>query len=203
MSSLRVVNFSGPDSPELLAQAWRLRHRVFREGLGWDVASVDLLEFDGFDRKAWHCAALLGGRMVGYWRALPTTEPYLLERDFPMLLGDRPAPRSPGVWEISRFVICPDVANRRDVGRVLVQAIGAFGMARDAKRLIAVVEPAFGRFVRLCGLPVVEETAPIHVGQGHKGDIHAVIIALDVPAYAVGRPTPFPATTAGADPRAA
>jgi acyl homoserine lactone synthase len=107
------------------------------------------------------------------------------------------------VWEISRFVICPDVANRRDVGKVLVQAIGAFGMARHARRLIAVVEPPFGRFVRLCGLPVVEETPPIHVGQGHKGDVHALIIALDVPAYAASLPIPVPKIAAGADPRAA
>ena len=176
----RIVRFRSNDAPELMAQAWRLRHRIFRENLGWEVPSIDLLEFDRFDRAAIHCAAVSGDRLLGYWRALCTTEPYLLEQNFPALLDGKPAPKSHLVWEISRFAMVPDLSRRREVGRLLVQEIGVFGSDMKAAQLIAVTEPAFERFVVRCGLPIRRAAGPIQAGQGKGRAVQAVLIAFDV-----------------------
>jgi acyl homoserine lactone synthase len=180
MWPLRIVRFRPADSPELMAQAWRLRYRIFRESLGWEVSSVDLLEFDGFDRNAWHCAVVSGDHLLGYWRALCTADPYLLELNFQVLLDGQPAPKSSSIWEISRFALVPEAANRREIGRLLVREMAAFGMDMRASKLIAVTEPAFERFVLRCGLPIQRIAGPIIVGSGHGRDVHAVLIAFDI-----------------------
>lgn len=176
----RIVRFRATDAPELMAQAWRLRYRIFRENLGWDVSSIDLLEFDRFDRDALHCAVVSGDRLLGYWRALCTVDPYLLELSFPTLLGGGVAPKSSTIWEISRFAMVADVPKRREIGRLLVREIAVFGHDMRAERLIAVTEPAFERFVVRCGLPVRRVAGPVYAGHGQNRDVQAVLIAFDV-----------------------
>ena len=178
-----IIRFRAADAPELMAQAWRLRYRVFRENLGWEISSVDLLEFDGFDRNAWHCGAVLNGQLQGYWRALSTVDPYLLEHNFESLLGGKPPPKSPKIWEMSRFAMAPNVVNPREVARLLVRETVAFGRDMGADQLLAVSEPSFERFVTRCGLPVERIAGPMHVGQGRHGDVHAVLMAFNINAH--------------------
>ncbi len=180
-SSLRVVRFRPGDAPEVLAQAWRLRYRVFKEQLGWEINSADLLEFDGFDRNAIHCAVLEHNRVVGYWRSLPTTDTYLLEASFPDLLGGQ-VPKSASVWEISRFAVAPGSKRSREIGKLLVREIAAFGRDMQASELIAVTDPVFERFVKLCGLRVERIAGPMVVGKGHEGDVEAVVILCNIDA---------------------
>ena len=179
LHSLKTIRFRAGDSPELLAQAWRLRYRVFKEQLGWQINSADLLEFDGFDRKAIHCAVLEDHRLVGYWRSLPTTEMYLLEASFPGLMNGN-VPKSSKVWEISRFVVSTDTKHSREIGKLLVREIAAFGRDMEASELIAVTDPVFERFVKLCGLRVERIAGPVVVGKGHNGDVEAVVILCSI-----------------------
>jgi acyl homoserine lactone synthase len=178
---LHVSRFRPGEAPEYLAQAWRLRYRVFKEQLGWEVNSADLLEFDGFDRKAIHCAVLEGNRVVGYWRALSTAEPYLLETSFPDLLPGG-MPKSSLVWEISRFAVDPGHRRSREIGKILVREIAAFGQDIGATELIAVTDPVFERFVKLCGLRISRIAGPMVVGTGHDGDVEAVVILCTIDA---------------------
>lgn len=175
MSNLEVVRFVAGEAPELMAQAWRLRHQVFREQLGWDVADRNLLEIDHFDKPAAHVAVMEGDLVVGYWRALPTDETYLLEESFPTLL-DGPLPKSRLVWEISRFAVSPRHRRSREIGKLLVREIAAFGRDRDASDLIAVTDPVFERFVKVCGLKIDRIAGPKVVGKGIDGDVSAVVI---------------------------
>ena len=93
-----------------LTEMYRLRCRVFRDRLKWDVDVRDGLEVDQFDNLApTYLLAMDEARnIVGTWRLLPTTGPYMLRDVFPQLLeGDEP-PSAPGVWETSRFAVdCP------------------------------------------------------------------------------------------------
>ncbi|MDG5493572.1 GNAT family N-acetyltransferase [Niveispirillum sp. BGYR6] len=184
MQELKIFRFRAGEAPEYMAQAWRLRHQVFRETLGWSVRSLNQLEIDQFDKMALHCVAVERDVVVGYWRSLRTTEPYLLEQYFPDLLEGRPLPKRPDIWEISRFAVAPSHPRRRDVGKSLALEIGRFGFDQGASRLIAVVEPPFGRFIRACGLPVTQDVTPVVVGTGSQGDVIATIITLDMQTYA-------------------
>lgn len=92
----------------------KLRHRVFKERLGWSVTSVDGQERDEFDRldPIYLLAMSDGGDVAGAWRMLPTTGPYMLRDVFPHLLEGRQAPTAGDLWEVSRFAVdCPDGAD--------------------------------------------------------------------------------------------
>ena len=93
-----------------LVDMHRLRHRVFKLRMAWDVQTSGDMEIDDLD--ALHPIYLTqlseNGHVQGTVRLLPTLGPTMLRDTFSMLLEDRPAPSSPLVWESSRFAI--DVA---------------------------------------------------------------------------------------------
>lgn len=92
-------------SADLYSQIAHYRHKVFVEQLGWPLQSQDGLELDQFDRQdtVYLVAQDDNGRITGCARLLPTTRPYLLAEKFPQLLNGLAPPRSPDVWELSRF----------------------------------------------------------------------------------------------------
>lgn len=188
MTSLNIKSWVGFDQPLLMAQAWSLRHEVFRSQLGWQVKSLNNLEYDRFDSWASHCCALDGEKVVAYWRALPTVKPYLLEESFQALLQGKPLPRQADIWEISRFLVSPSHPYRDDVGRMMVREAGFFGATAGASTLFAVVEPPFARFIRSSGLPIRTECAPTPVGTGSRGTVRAVLISLNVQALVASSP---------------
>ena len=98
----------------LMDQMFRLRYRVFYERLGWDVAVEDGREIDNYDALSpyyfvalddEHHARTGEERVVGTWRILPTTGPYMLPDVFSVLMDGDPVPRSARVWECSRFAV--------------------------------------------------------------------------------------------------
>lgn len=81
------------------------RHRVFVQRLGWNLRTSGRMELDEFDRRDTHyvIARDMHARIIGIARLLPTLGPYLLADAFPQLLGTTSPPRSPCMWELSRF----------------------------------------------------------------------------------------------------
>ena len=90
-----------------LVEMHRLRHRVFKLRMAWDVKTSGDMEIDNFD--ALHPTYLTqvsdNGQVQGSVRLLPTLGPTMLRDTFPALLEGQPAPSSPLVWESSRFAI--------------------------------------------------------------------------------------------------
>src|SRR6266851_968696 len=84
-----------------LAEMHRLRFRVFKNRLDWDVEISGDMEVDEFD--ALHPAYLLqradDGRIQGCVRLLPSTGSTMLRDTFPVLLDGACAPASPTIWE--------------------------------------------------------------------------------------------------------
>lgn len=93
--------------PEPVLEMFRLRHRVFKERLGWEVKSRNGLEIDDYDTaEALYLLAYDDSEQVaGTWRLLPTTGPYMLKDTFPQLLNGRSAPEAGLIWETSRFAV--------------------------------------------------------------------------------------------------
>jgi acyl homoserine lactone synthase len=82
----------------------RLRYRVFKDRLGWDVTTSGDLEADEFDTfRPVYVLHVDNEYVDGCVRLLPTTGPYMLRDVFPVLLGTEPAPVGARVWEASRF----------------------------------------------------------------------------------------------------
>lgn len=82
---------------EELAEMHRLRYRVFKRRLDWDVECSGSLDVDEFD--ALHPTYLLqrspSGQVQGCVRLLPSTGPTMLQETFSILLGGQLAPVIP------------------------------------------------------------------------------------------------------------
>lgn len=138
----------------LLDDMHRLRARVFRDRLGWDVTVRDGREEDDFDSlDPAHVVCLdADGDVVGCMRLLQTTGPHMLADVFHALLdGDAPL-RSSRIWEATRF--CVDTGKlgggktRNSISHVTSEVmIGAFEYAREAGVLdaVAVIDPVMNR----------------------------------------------------------
>lgn len=102
---IHVVTAANADAyADLMEQAYRLRHRLFVEVLGWQaLARPDGREIDEFDDEhAVHLLAVQDEQLVGYSRLLPTTRPYVLSTHLPQLC-EGPAPCADHIVEWSRI----------------------------------------------------------------------------------------------------
>lgn len=175
----------------------RYRHRVFVEKLGWGLACRDGLEFDQFDRPdtLYLAARDDDGELVGTARLLPTHRPYLLGDVFPQLMGDQPVPRSPDVWELSRFAAVDFSRTGTDALQqfsspvtldLLREAIVQAAL-QQAKRLITVSPLGVERLLRRTGVRAYR-AAPPSIVDGHP--IFACWIDVDrLPRSAATRRT--------------
>jgi acyl-homoserine lactone synthase len=138
-----------------MEQAFRLRHKVFVEEMGWtDLAKPDGREIDQFDNKyAVHLLYIERGQVLGYQRMLPSTRPHLLSDVMPSLCdGDRPV--GPHIWECTRHCVA---RGHREKGRVaspianaILSGMVEWGMENGVTTAIAEIEPsALLRFIQL------------------------------------------------------
>lgn len=136
------------------------RHKIFIEKLGWQLpveAGRERDQFDGED-TIYVLNRQAGGAICGCARLLPTTRPYLLSEVFPHLLAGAEVPRSPEVWELSRFssdglgagVFGADAMAENT--RTLLRAVVKTAMAQGARRLITVSPLGIDRILRRMGV---------------------------------------------------
>ena len=162
---------------------FRLRHRVFKERLGWKVASVGDEERDVFDdaRAAYVVGCDADGAVAGCLRLLPTVRPYLLESAFPFLLAGAP-PRAPAVWELSRFAVentgsapGPCGFSARALG--LVCGAVAFARARGIDRFVLATSVAVERMMSRQGLQCRR------LGRARRiGSVESVALVMEIDA---------------------
>ncbi len=151
----------------------RLRYRVFKERLNWDVYSIDGMERDEFDDldPIYVLAFDEGNKMVGTWRMLPTTGPYMLRDVFPELLEGRPAPCDPMVWECSRFSIDTDAATNGDglaaLGRSTSEifcGLVEFCLASGIEQIVTVYDVRIARLLPRIGCTPVWRSRSRRIG---------------------------------------
>lgn len=156
-----------------LYEMHRLRLRVFDERLGWDVRTEDGLEIDSFDRLKPNYLLLRrpDGGIEGCVRLLPSTGPTMLRDTFPMLLGDRPAPENPAIWESSRFALdlspdAPKGASGLALGTYkLFAGMIEFGLFMRLSRIVTVTDLRVERILRRAGWPLERIADPQTIGK--------------------------------------
>ncbi|MDI4231732.1 acyl-homoserine-lactone synthase [Bradyrhizobium sp. Arg237L] len=145
-----------------LVEMHRLRHRVFKLRMAWEVQSSGDMEIDDFD--ALHPDYLIqvdeNGQVQGSVRLLPTLGPTMLRDTFPVLLEGQPAPSAPQVWESSRFAIdVPADAPKGDHGITraayeLFAGMVEFGLSRQLTDIVTVTDVRMERILRRTGWPL-------------------------------------------------
>ena len=179
-----VDGLNAHENEALLRDFYRLRARTFRDRLGWDVQVVDGEERDIFDMldPAYLIALNPEGEVVGGLRILQTTGPNMLADVFSELLDGEPAPRSPQIWESTRF--CIDTERLRDkrgpnsithATSELMIAACEYAMAAGVTDAVTVVDAMMHRVLKWSG------NAPSgYVGSPRQiGKVVALAVLLD------------------------
>ncbi|MCL5668878.1 MAG: GNAT family N-acetyltransferase [Gammaproteobacteria bacterium] len=151
---------------------YRLRHEVFHDRLGWEVASDNGMEHDEFDEAnpVYILAIEDEDEVMGCWRLLPTTGPNMLKDTFPQLLHGMPAPQQTDVWELSRFAIASDKLEHSGFGLSdtpirMIQAAVRFAQQNGIRRYVSVTSVAIERMFRKLGVTVTRLGPPIKIGK--------------------------------------
>jgi acyl-homoserine lactone synthase len=164
-----------------MEQAYRLRHTVFVEEMGWnDLRRPDGREIDQFDDgRALHMLYLEGDKLVGYQRMLPSMRPHLLSEVMPHLCdGDFPV--GPHIWEWTRYCVTKEHRDRgrmlSPAGSLLLSAIVEWGLENGVSKIIIEMNPIW--LLRLVQLHF--RVTPLGIPQeAGKDSIVAVTAAFD------------------------
>jgi acyl homoserine lactone synthase len=161
--SAKVIDVVTPElygafSAELEAM-FRLRYRVFKQRLKWDLRCSDGLERDEYDDFGASYLILRDRRerVVGTCRFLPTTGPYMLREVFQGMLGDKEPPCHPSIWEGSRLAVdcgSDEVGGLGSVNpltREVYCGLVEFGMAMGMTEIYTIYDFAIARFLRRIG----------------------------------------------------
>jgi N-acyl-L-homoserine lactone synthetase len=144
-----------------IVEMHRLRYRVFKERLNWDVTVSGDMEIDEYDalKPIYLLYCNDDDRVEGCVRFLPTIGPTMLRDSFPALLGTHPPPNDPRIWESSRFSLDIDpLSQRTDRGTSratyeLLAGMGEFGLMHGLTHIVTVTDIFVERIVRRAGVP--------------------------------------------------
>ncbi|WP_375414573.1 acyl-homoserine-lactone synthase [uncultured Bradyrhizobium sp.] len=129
-----------------MEQAYRLRHAVFVEEMGWNnLRHPDGREIDQFDDgRALHMLYLEGDRLLGYQRMLSSMQPHLLSEVMPHLC-DGDFPIGPHIWEWTRYCVTKEHRDRgrmlSPAGNLLLSAIVEWGLESGVSKIIIEMNP--------------------------------------------------------------
>jgi acyl-homoserine lactone synthase len=137
-------------------QLFRLRHQVFVKERGWSLPSVSRdREIDQYDvDDAVYFFDLDDDDVIhGSVRMTPTDRHSLLADYFPHLIENGESPRSPAIYEATRYLVLPPRRNRDDVRIAktrLVRAVVEWCLQQKLTHLQAVVDiSTFSTFVEM------------------------------------------------------
>lgn len=168
--SLQIQIATRRDFPNhQLGDMHRLRAKVFRERMGWDVPLMSGMEIDGYDaiEPTYMMISESDGSLRGCWRILPTEGPYMLKDSFPQLLHGQEAPADPKIWELSRFAIETEGRHSFGFSEVAMESIGeiiAYGHRMGIEQYVTVTTTAIERLLRRAGVVISRFGPPIQIG---------------------------------------
>jgi acyl homoserine lactone synthase len=158
-----IENHNAHRHAELMDEMFRLRARIFRDRLGWDVKVVDGRERDRYDDTGpvYIIYADEEGRKVkGCLRLLPTTGPTLLADIFSDTMPDAVHLSAPTIWECTRFCIDERLIEGRPsegllfASIVMLEALGNLALKAGIESIIGNLDSSMLRLYRRIGCEV-------------------------------------------------
>lgn len=155
-----------------LSDMHRLRYRVFKDRLGWEVETAGGMEADEFDalEPAYLLLRAFDGRLLGCVRLLPSLGPNMLRDAFPALLPDGPIPGARDVWESSRFALDLHADTPKAAGGLaaptyeLFAGMVEFGLAHGVVKILTVTDVRMERILRRATWPLDRLGRPRSIG---------------------------------------
>lgn len=166
----RAVFTTEDHDPGLVDALFRFRKELFIDLMGWDLASSEGRERDGFDTPAAaYCALFRDEALIGCFRAIRTDGDYLVRCVFPGLATFKAYPQRRDAWEISRFGVMP-VENRIEAARVNYALMFRFAQLRQAATLVALADLTYERFLTQIGIRTRRYGPPQCIGSRADGE---------------------------------
>ncbi|HEU0186984.1 MAG TPA: acyl-homoserine-lactone synthase [Gallionellaceae bacterium] len=152
-----------------LWEMYRLRAKVFKERMKWDIPVLSGMEIDGYDALDPHYLLIkeANNSVRGCWRLLPTEGPYMLRDTFPELLNGRAAPNDARVWELSRFALESDGPQGFGFNQVALESMRSlflFGRRKGIDLYVTVTTTAIERMMRRAGIVIERFGPPVQIG---------------------------------------
>jgi N-acyl-L-homoserine lactone synthetase len=147
----------------LLDEMFRLRARVFRDRLRWDVQVADGKERDKYDDEGPVYLIYADDeslKVKGSLRLLPTTGPTVLADFFSDTLPDAVHLSAPTIWECTRFCLEDDIlsrANREELlitSTALIAALGDVAIGAGIESIVGNFDSTMLRLYRRIGCEV-------------------------------------------------
>ena len=165
---IKIGTRQGFQSKELW-ELHRLRAKVFKERMGWEIPVMSGMEIDGYDALDPYYMMIHNSskELCGCMRVLPTAGPYMLKDTFPELLYGQPAPKDSRIWEVSRFAIEVDRSQGFGFSEISLNAfreIVTFGDKMGIKHYVMVTTASIERMMRRAGLAVTRFGPPMRIG---------------------------------------
>ena len=216
MMQLITADYYGDFVGEI-SEMHRLRYRVFKDRLDWDVEVSGELEIDQFDalRPAYLIQRANDGCVQGCVRLLPSIGPTMLRDTFPILLDGASAPTSLTIWESSRFALDPHHDTPKATHGLatatyeLFAGMIEFGLSRQLTEIVTVTDARMERILRRAGWSLrrigrphalgrtlavagylevsIESLARIRAAGGLQGPVLWAPVAVAAAVIAVGR----------------
>ncbi|MCB1498988.1 MAG: GNAT family N-acetyltransferase [Bauldia sp.] len=148
---------------ELLNEMFRLRARVFKDRLGWDVTVEDAMERDRYDDEGPVYLIYTDDeqrKVYGSLRLLPTTGPTLLSDFFADTLPDATHLTAPSIWECTRFCLDEKLlgdGNRDEMifaSGILFAGLGEISLQSGIESILGNFDAAMYRLYRRIGCEV-------------------------------------------------
>jgi len=168
MFKIRIAKRKHFKSEDLWAMH-KLRARVFKERMGWEVPVLSGMEIDGYDAidPTYLLVKERTGQVKGCWRILPTEGPYMLKDSFPQLLNGESAPVDKNIWELSRFAIETDGNTGFGFTNLTIDCIRemmAYGQKNAIEKYVTVTTTAVERLLKRAGCVVTRLAPPLVIG---------------------------------------
>ncbi|OGS98960.1 MAG: acyl-homoserine-lactone synthase [Gallionellales bacterium RIFCSPLOWO2_12_FULL_59_22] len=147
----------------------RLRAKVFKGRMGWEVPIMSGMEIDGYDALDPYYMMIRepAKGLRGGMRVLPTEGPYMLKDTFPELLYGHPAPEDPKIWEISRFAIEAEGPHGFGFSGLILDALRelvTFGDKMGIDHYVMVTTSPIERMMRRAGFAITRFGSPMRIG---------------------------------------
>lgn len=145
-----VITLKGSERtkmPDWFDRMFRLRHQVFVTGRGWSLPSRNGRETDQYDVDGTVYFLDINDDKVieGSVRLTPTEKHSLLADYYPHLLESGDAPRSPHIYEATRYIVLP-VRKSRESNRVvkarLLSAMLEWALGNELSFIQTVIDTA-------------------------------------------------------------
>jgi N-acyl-L-homoserine lactone synthetase len=145
----------------LLDEMFRLRARVFRDALGWDVAVSKGLERDRYDDEApvylIH-SERADSRVLGSLRLLPTTGPTLLSDVFADTVPYAAMLSAPTIWECTRICVDRELLTGamqvQAAFQALIKALGEMALRSGIETIVGNFDSTMLKLYRRIGCKV-------------------------------------------------